>query len=99
MHGQPSDEWTIAELAKRVGVLCSALAERFQHFLGMPPMTYLTCWRLQLGAQLLTSSSQTVALIAAQVGDESEQAFHRGFQALFGWSAVRFRLKSKPATA
>src|SRR5271157_5599650 len=32
MHGQASDPWTIAELAKRVGVSRSVLAERFRHF-------------------------------------------------------------------
>jgi AraC-like DNA-binding protein len=61
VHGQPSDPWTIAELAKRVGVSRSVLAERFRHFLGVPPMAYLTRWRLQLGAQLLTSTSNSVA--------------------------------------
>jgi AraC-like DNA-binding protein len=44
VHRQPSDPWTIAELAKRVGVSRSVLAERFRHFLGVPPMAYLTRW-------------------------------------------------------
>jgi len=65
VHRQPSDPWTIAELARRVGVSRSVLAERFRHFLGVPPMAYLTRWRLQLGAQLLTSTSHSVAQISA----------------------------------
>jgi transcriptional regulator GlxA family with amidase domain len=75
VHGQPSDPWTIAELAKRVKVSRSVLAERFRHFLCVPPMAYLTWWRLQLGAQLLTSTSNSVAQIAAQGGYESEPSF------------------------
>jgi AraC-like DNA-binding protein len=99
VHRQPSDPWTIAELARQVGVSRSVLAERFRHFLGVPPMTYLTRWRLQLGAQLLTSTSHSVAQIAAEVGYESEPAFNRAFNRGFGSPPARFRRKSKLAAA
>ena len=97
VHGQPSDPWTIAQLARRVGVSRSVLAERFRHFLGVPPMAYLTRWRLQLGAQLLTSTSHSVAQIAAEVGYESEPAFNRAFKREFASPPARFRMKSKVA--
>ena len=99
VHRQPSEPWTIAELAKRVGVSRSVLAERFRHFLGVPPMAYLTRWRLQLGAQLLTSTSHSVAQIAAEVGYESEPAFNRAFKREFASPPARFRMKSKVANA
>ena len=95
MHGQPSDPWTIEGLARKVGVSRSVLAERFRHFLGVPPMTYLTRWRLQLGAQLLASTSHSVAQIAVEVGYESEPAFNRAFKRQFGSPPARFRVKSK----
>lgn len=97
LHSRPSDPWTIAELARRVGVSRSVLAERFRHFLRMPPMAYLTQWRLQLGAQLLTTSSRSVAQIAAEVGYESEPAFNRAFKREFGSPPARFRVKSRAA--
>jgi AraC-like DNA-binding protein len=99
VHSQPSEPWTIAGLAKRVGVSRSVLAERFRHFLGMPPMAYLTRWRLQLGAQLLASTSRSVAQIAAEVGYESEPAFNRAFKREYKSPPARFRRKSKLATA
>jgi AraC-like DNA-binding protein len=99
VHRQPSDPWTIATLAKEVGISRSVLAERFRHFLGVPPMAYLTHWRLQLGAQLLLSSSYSVAQIAAEVGYESEPAFNRAFKRVFASPPARFRLKSRPAAA
>ncbi len=99
LHAQPSEPWTIAGLAKRVGVSRSVLAERFRHFLGVPPMAYLTRWRLHLGAQLLASSSRSVAQIAAQVGYESEPAFNRAFKREFGSPPARFRAKTKAAAA
>jgi AraC-like DNA-binding protein len=99
LHRQPSHQWTIADLATQAGVSRSVMAERFRHFLGMPPMAYLTSWRLQLGAQLLTSTSHSVAQVAGEVGYESEQAFNRAFKREFGSPPARFRLKSKvPAT-
>jgi len=99
LHRQPSSPWTIADLARKVGVSRSVLAERFRHFLGIPPMTYLTHWRLQLGAQLLSSTSRSVAQIADEVGYESEPAFNRAFKREFGSPPARFRLKSKAAAA
>ncbi|HVP51805.1 MAG TPA: AraC family transcriptional regulator [Terriglobales bacterium] len=99
VHRQPSDPWTIAELARQVGVSRSVLAERFRHFLGVPPMAYLTRWRLQLGAQMLASTSRSVAQIASEVGYESEPAFNRAFKREFGSPPARFRMKSKAATA
>lgn len=99
VHREPADPWTIAELARRVGVSRSVLAERFRHFLGVPPMAYLTHWRMQLGAQLLRSSSHSVAQIAAEVGYESEPAFNRAFKREFGSPPARFRTKSKVAAA
>ncbi len=99
MHGQPSDPWTIAGLAKKAGVSRSVLAGRFRHFLGVPPMAYLAQWRLQLGAQLLASTSHSVAQVAAEVGYESEPAFNRAFKREFGSPPARFRMKSKAAAA
>ena len=95
MHGSPSDPWTIAGLARRVGVSRSVLAERFRHFLGVPPMAYLTRWRLQVGAQLLTSTSRSVVQVAAEVGYESESAFNRAFKREFSLPPARFRMNSK----
>jgi AraC-like DNA-binding protein len=99
VHRLPSDPWTIAELARRVGVSRSVLAERFRHFLGVPPIAYLTRWRMQLGAQLLISTRHSVAQIAAEVGYESEPAFNRAFKREFGSPPARFRTKSRVAAA
>jgi len=59
----------------------SVLAERFRHYLNEPLMANLQRWRLQLGAQMLASTSYSVARIASEVGYESEAAFNRAFSA------------------
>jgi len=83
MHRNPAQAWTIASLAREAGLSRSVLAERFRHYLNEPPMAYLTRWRLQLGAQMLASTSYSVAQIASEVGYESEPAFNRAFKREF----------------
>jgi AraC-like DNA-binding protein len=99
MHRNPAHPWTIASLAKEAGVSRSVLAERFRHYLNEPPMAYLTRWRLQLGAQMLASTSYSVARIASEVGYESEAAFNRAFKREFETPPARFRSQSRSAHA
>jgi AraC-like DNA-binding protein len=99
MHRNPAHPWTIASLAREAGVSRSVLAERFRHYLAEPPMSYLTRWRLQLGAQMLTSTSYSVAQIASEVGYESEAAFNRAFKREFETPPARFRGHSRPPHA
>jgi AraC-like DNA-binding protein len=100
LHSRPSHSWTIAELATDVGVSRSALVERFTRYLSVPPMAYLTGWRLRLAAQALTSTSKGVADIAADVGYESEAAFNRAFRRAFEMPPARYRRQSKsPASS
>lgn len=95
MHRDPAHPWTIASLAKEAGMSRSVLAERFRHYLDETPMAYLTRWRLQLGAQMLTSTNNSVLQIAAEVGYESEAAFNRAFKREFEVPPARFRSQSK----
>ena len=95
MHRNPAHPWTIASLAKEAGVSRSVLAERFRHYLNETPMAYLTRWRLQLGSQMLASTSYSVAQIAAEVGYESEAAFNRAFKREFETPPARFRSQSR----
>jgi len=97
MHRHPARPWTIAELARESGASRSVLAERFRYYLNEPTMSYLTRWRLQLGAQMLVSTSYSVAQIASEVGYESEPAFNRAFKREFKLPPARFRTQSKSA--
>jgi len=99
MHRNPAQPWTIASLAKEAGLSRSALAERFRHYLNEPPMAYLTRWRLQLGAQMLASTSYSVSQIASEVGYESEAAFNRAFKRENTIPPARFRSQSRSARA
>ena len=93
MHRQPCYPWTVAELAAKVGASRSVIAERFVRFLGEPPLTYLTRWRLQLAARLLQTTQKTIVHVALEVGYESEAAFNRAFKREFGLPPAQYRRK------
>ena len=90
-HHNAARSWTLATLATEVGVSRTLLAERFKHFLGEPPMAYLTRWRMKLGARLLLTTNHSVAEIAAMSGYDSESAFNRAFKREFDIPPARYR--------
>ncbi len=95
LHKEPAHPWTIANLARRIGLSRTRLAERFRDFLGESPMAYLAQWRLKLGAEILQSTDDSVAEVAAAVGYGSEAAFNRAFKRKFDYPPARFRRKRK----
>jgi AraC-like DNA-binding protein len=97
LHGKPCANWTIESLAAEVGVSRSVLAERFRHYLGEPPMSYLARWRLQSGARMLAQTRASVAEVALASGYDSEAAFNRAFKREFGVPPARFRRNTRSA--
>jgi AraC-like DNA-binding protein len=91
LHAQPAHGWTVDELARKVGLSRSALAQRFTDLLGQPPMQYLARWRLQIAAQELRNGTSTLAFVAERVGYESEAAFNRAFKREFGMPPASWR--------
>jgi len=95
LHKEPAHPWTISNLARRVGLSRTRLAERFHHFLEETPMAYLTRWRLKLGAEILQSTEDSVAEVAAAVGYGSEATFNRAFKRQFDSPPAQFRRQHK----
>jgi AraC-like DNA-binding protein len=91
LHERPTYPWTLAELARAIASSRTVLAERFSQLVGVPPMLYLTRWRLQLAAEQLSRGSAKVAAIGARVGYESEAAFSRAFKRETGMSPAAWR--------
>jgi transcriptional regulator GlxA family with amidase domain len=56
-------------------------------------------WRLQLGAELLLTTSYGVAQIALEVGYESEAAFNRAFKKQFEVPPARYRIMQRKTQA
>lgn len=91
VHQRPSHPWSLDELAREVAMSRSTLAERFAHFVGVPPMQYLAQWRIQLAASLLKTTNAGLAEIAGRVGYGSETALSRAFKRWVGVAPAPYR--------
>lgn len=98
LHADPARAWTLAELAREAGVSRTVLAERFTACLGLPPMSYLTSWRMQLAATRLSGGAETLAQVAHSIGYESEAAFSRAFKRNTGLAPSTWRKRAVSAS-
>jgi AraC-like DNA-binding protein len=99
LHGNPGRTWTVDDLARRVALSRSALAERFATLVGEPPMKYLKRWRLALAAQALRAGNESIGTVAEDSGYESEAAFTRAFKNEFGLPPGTWRRASARTAA
>ena len=84
VHTAPGDSWTLERLAATAAMSRTTFAERFKELVGESPMRYLQLWRLQVAADLLATTRQSVAAIAERSGYESEAAFRKAFRREMG---------------
>jgi AraC-like DNA-binding protein len=80
VHANPGHPWTVAELAARASLSRAAFARRFNHQLGVAPLTYLTDWRMALARERLRDSNDGIAAIAQSLGYASEFSFAAAFK-------------------
>ena len=92
LHEAPAKHWTLEGLAAQTGSSRSVLVERFAHFVGRPPIQYLTQWRMQRATRLLAEpGARKVTAVAEAVGYESEAAFSRAFKKCLGMAPAVWR--------
>lgn len=91
MHHQPGAAWSADKLASEVALSRSAFVERFTSLVGMPPIRYLTLWRLESAKLKLRESRKSIAELAYAAGYESSEAFSRAFKREFGASPAQWR--------
>ena len=91
LHRDITRRWTVDDLGREVGLSRSALADRFIRLIGVPPMHYLTNWRMQVATQKLRNTNASLAQVAEKVGYDSEAAFSRAFKKTFGAAPATWR--------
>jgi AraC-like DNA-binding protein len=91
MQNEPGRQWTVAALADAVGVSRATLARRFTELVGVPPMTYLTEWRIAVAADLLKHERMTIGAVASRVGYGSPFALSTAFKRIQGISPAQYR--------
>jgi AraC-like DNA-binding protein len=98
IHGRPGENWTLDSLSRDVGLSRSAFAERFNSYVGSPPIEYLARWRMQLAAKLLDEGVD-IAEAADKVGYASPAAFNRVFKRLVGAAPGAWRKAKRERAA
>ena len=59
-NSEPARRWTVEHLAREVGTSRTVLAERLNAILGQAPIEYVTCWRMQLAAERMRNSNDSI---------------------------------------
>jgi AraC-like DNA-binding protein len=97
LRSQPDAPWTVASLARKVGMSRTTLAERFRQLVGEPPMSYLARVRLGQAAGYLSTTDKTVRQIARMVGYEDEASLSKAFRRAFGRAPGEYRRQQTAA--
>jgi AraC-like DNA-binding protein len=90
MHSDTRRPWTLVALAREVGMSRSALASRFALIVGVPPIEYLSNWRMTLAKSALASAEVPMAEIAEMAGYQSVSAFSTAFKRDTGYSPTLY---------
>ncbi len=95
MHSEPGRSWSLEEFAQEAAMSRTSFAVRFRDVMGMPPLAYLTSWRMHLAERELRSGA-TVAGAAAAIGYTSESAFSHAFKRELGIAPGQCRREKEP---
>lgn len=94
IHNHPGKSWSLDSLAALTYMGRSGFAKRFKELTGITPIQYLTEWRMQEAVRMLADKTMSVALIAEQLGYDSDVAFRKAFKKVIGDSPAAVRKQS-----
>lgn len=97
VHEAPGEPWTMQSLAALACMSRSAFAERFTQLMRVPPMQYVTQWRVSVAEKMLRERKLSVATIAERLGYGSEAAFRRLYKRISGSSPGSVRAAREAA--
>jgi AraC-like DNA-binding protein len=92
MHTQPERDWTVGQLAHRVGMSRSLFADRFRELVGEPPMRRLTRIRLTQAAAHLATGTRTLHQIARLCGYDTDAALSKAFKREYAMTPGEYRV-------
>ena len=84
MHQHPERDWSVDSLASAVGMSRSGFSARFTKMVGDSAKSYLTHWRMQLARARLRQDDIPLAVLAEELGYQSEAAFAKAFKRVVG---------------
>ncbi|MCW8930481.1 MAG: AraC family transcriptional regulator, partial [Gammaproteobacteria bacterium] len=93
IHQRMNENWTIDKLALQVGMSRATLVRHFRETVGMPPIEYLTQWRLLKAHNMLKYSTDSLNDISEQVGFASRESLTKAFKRQYGYTPMSLRKK------
>ena len=91
VHAEPSRDWSVVDLAARVGMSRTRFFERFTELMGEPPAKYVGRWRVLAAADLLRNRALSLQIVAERVGYANEDSLGRAFKRHMGMSVGEWR--------
>jgi AraC-like DNA-binding protein len=95
MHAEPGRQWGLHELARAAAMSRTSFAEHFRSVAGVPPLAYLSRWRMMLAQRALRDHDARVGELAARLGYGSESAFSTAFKRETGLSPMSYRRQAR----
>lgn len=95
IHDDVSRRWTIADLGAEAGLSRAAFAARFTQVLGVPPMEYVSRWRMTLARDLLWHDGLSLGEVAHAIGYQSASAFSAAFSRSMGMAPGAFARRAR----
>jgi AraC-like DNA-binding protein len=80
IHQRAEEPWTVSSLAREIHLSRSVFSERFSRLVGLPPMQYVTRWRMHLASSWIREDHLSLSEVAYRLGYSSEAAFSRAFK-------------------
>jgi AraC family transcriptional activator of mtrCDE len=80
----PSQDWTLQELADQAHMSRATLARNFRRALGTAPLAFLAELRLSNARRSVLNSAKSLAVIAHEAGYQSDASFSRAYRRRFG---------------
>jgi AraC-like DNA-binding protein len=90
-----NEQQTLKRISAIAGRSISSFAREFHKEVGMPPMLYLSHYRVEQAKRLLVHSNSSVAEIAQMVGISRANYFTRLFIKVTGMSPTRYRKEQR----
>jgi AraC family L-rhamnose operon transcriptional activator RhaR len=91
MESSLAYRWTLTELADRLHLAPGYLVRLFKSATGLPPMAYLSRYRVETAAAQLLHTDDPITQIAQSVGWPDQNYFARRFRAHYGLTASTYR--------
>jgi AraC-like DNA-binding protein len=95
MHSDPGRSWSLDDLARECATSRTTFATRFRRVAGVPPLTYLSNWRMRLAERVLRDTDRAVSDIADSLGFSSESSFSHAFKRSSEMGPRAYRQRSR----